>query len=144
MRKKNTSLTTTSVPVPDIDPRMQETSRLYEQSGSELHDPPPNHRIHEPVYYPAYSGPGHAPVFAPSRYAALGAALGTDPRTEFYNKFQGEIEEHDRDFEKKYGGDLDTTLIFVSVRSLAGCGVLRIAWDLILTIRSCSLVYSRP
>ena len=33
---------------------------------------------------------------------------------EFYNKFQREIEEHDRDFEKKYDEDLNTTLIFVS------------------------------
>ena len=28
------------------------------------------------------------------------------------------MEEHDQDFEKKYDGDLDTTLIFVSVRPL--------------------------
>ena len=34
---------------------------------------------------------------------------------EFYNKFQREMEEHDRDFEKKYDEDLNTTLIFVSI-----------------------------
>jgi len=36
---------------------------------------------------------------------------------EFYNKFQREMEEHDRDFEKRYDEDLNTTLIFVSVYS---------------------------
>ena len=34
-------------------------------------------------------------------------------RVEFYNKFQREADEYDRDFVKKCGGDLDTTLIFV-------------------------------
>jgi len=41
---------------------------------------------------------------------------------EFYNKFQREMEEHDRDFEKKYDEDLNTTLIFVSVCSPLGWG----------------------
>ena len=45
------------------------------------------------------------------------------------------MEEHDRDFEKKYNGDLDTTLIFVSVRSCAGGGASRIGLDPILTMR---------
>ena len=44
---------------------------------------------------------------------------GVNPKTEFYNKFQREMEEHDRDFEKRYDEDLNTTLIFVSV-----CGIL--------------------
>jgi hypothetical protein len=42
---------------------------------------------------------------------------GVNPRVEFYNKFQQEMDEHDRDFEKKYDEDLNTTLIFVSVYS---------------------------
>ena len=37
---------------------------------------------------------------------------------EFYDKFQREADEHDRDFMKKYGEDLDTTLIFVGFLSL--------------------------
>ena len=43
--------------------------------------------------------------------------LGTTggARHEFYDKFQHEADERDRDFIKKYGSDLDTTLIFVSV-----------------------------
>ena len=43
--------------------------------------------------------------------------LGTTggARHEFYDKFQREADERDRDFIKKYGSDLDTTLIFVSV-----------------------------
>ena len=43
--------------------------------------------------------------------------LGTTggARHEFYDKFQCETDERDRDFIKKYGSDLDTTLIFVSV-----------------------------
>ena len=43
--------------------------------------------------------------------------LGTTggARHEFYDKFQREADEHDRDFLTKYGSDLDTTLIFVSV-----------------------------
>jgi len=43
---------------------------------------------------------------------------GASPRVEFYNKFQREMEEHDRDFERKYEEGLNTTLIFVSVDSL--------------------------
>jgi hypothetical protein len=42
---------------------------------------------------------------------------GVNPRADFYNKFQREMEEHDRDFERKYDEDLNTTLIFVSVHS---------------------------
>lgn len=42
--------------------------------------------------------------------------LGTtkNPRVEFYDKFQCEADEYDRDFMKKYDEDLNTTLIFVS------------------------------
>ena len=49
-----------------------------------------------------------------------GTGPGVNPRMEFYNKFQREMEEHDRDFEKKYDEDLNTTLIFVSICSYAG------------------------
>jgi hypothetical protein len=37
----------------------------------------------------------------------------SNARIEFYNKFQHEADEYDRDFLRKYSGDLDTTLIFV-------------------------------
>ena len=42
--------------------------------------------------------------------------LGTtsSARVEFYDKFQREADEYDRDFMKKYDEDLNTTLIFVS------------------------------
>ena len=42
--------------------------------------------------------------------------LGTSSsaRVEFYDKFQREADEYDRDFMKKYDEDLNTTLIFVS------------------------------
>ena len=42
--------------------------------------------------------------------------LGTSssPRIEFYDKFQREADEYDRDLMKKYDEDLNTTLIFVS------------------------------
>ena len=43
-----------------------------------------------------------------------GAGHGINSRVDFYNKFQREMEEHDRGFEKKYDEDLNTTLIFVS------------------------------
>ena len=46
-----------------------------------------------------------------------GTGPGANPRMDFYNKFQREMEEHDRDFEKKYDEDLNTTLIFVSIYS---------------------------
>jgi len=36
-------------------------------------------------------------------------------RVEFYDKFQHEADDYDRDFTKKYGEDLDITLIFVSI-----------------------------
>jgi len=42
----------------------------------------------------------------------LGTARG--PRVEFYDKFQREADEYDRDFMKKYDEDLNSTLIFVS------------------------------
>ena len=45
----------------------------------------------------------------------LGTTAGA--RVEFYDKFQREADEHDRDFMKKYDEDLNTTLIFVSVLS---------------------------
>ena len=43
--------------------------------------------------------------------------LGTssNARVEFYDKFQREADEYDRDFMKKYDEDLNTTLIFVSI-----------------------------
>jgi len=43
--------------------------------------------------------------------------LGTtnSARVEFYDKFQHEADDYDRDFTNKYGEDLDTTLIFVSI-----------------------------
>jgi len=39
----------------------------------------------------------------------------SDPRTMFYTKFKEEVDEHDDDLQKMHGGDLDTTLIFVSL-----------------------------
>jgi len=45
---------------------------------------------------------------------------GVNPRMEFYNKFQREMEEHDRDFERRYDEDLNTTLIFVSACRMPG------------------------
>ena len=40
--------------------------------------------------------------------------LGMDSRRHFYNTFNREADEYDRDFHKKYHDDLNTTLIFVS------------------------------
>ena len=56
-----------------------------------------------------------------------GTGPGANPRMEFYNKFQREMEEHDRDFEKKYDEDLNTTLIFVSIHSYDGGVASRIS-----------------
>ena len=39
----------------------------------------------------------------------------TDPRRGFYNAFNREADEYDRDFHKKYHDDLNTSLIFVSI-----------------------------
>ena len=46
-----------------------------------------------------------------------GTGPGVNPRVEFYNKFQREMGEQDRDFVKKYDKDLNTTLSFVSDES---------------------------
>ena len=46
-------------------------------------------------------------------------------RVEFYKKFQREADEYDRDFVKKCGGDLDTTLIYVRFPS-PGLSVLMV------------------
>jgi len=43
----------------------------------------------------------------------LGNDGGSDPRTRFYNKFEEEITEHDKDFDKRGGENLNITLIFV-------------------------------
>ena len=52
----------------------------------------------------------------PSLFPNLhGTASGA--RADFYNKFQREADDHDRDFMKKYDEDLNTTLIFVSISS---------------------------
>ena len=37
----------------------------------------------------------------------------SNPRTEFYAKYKQEAEHADKDFQKKYEEDLNTTLIFV-------------------------------
>ena len=39
----------------------------------------------------------------------------TNPRAEFYSRFKREADEYDNDFLRKYRGDLETTLIFVSL-----------------------------
>ena len=49
------------------------------------------------------------------RSVLSGTVTGVNPRVEFYNKFQREMEEHDQDFNSKYDEDLNTTLIFVSI-----------------------------
>jgi hypothetical protein len=41
----------------------------------------------------------------------------SNPRTEFYEKFERAADDHDSDFIKKYDEDLNTTLIFVSISS---------------------------
>lgn len=38
---------------------------------------------------------------------------GSNPRAEFYTKYKQEAEHADKDFQKKYEEDLNTTLIFV-------------------------------
>ena len=40
-----------------------------------------------------------------------------DDETRFYDNYRKVAEEYDKDFLKKYGGDLDTTLIFVGSTS---------------------------
>ena len=52
---------------------------------------------------------------------ALFPSLGTtnNPAVEFYSKFQRAADDYDHDFIKKYDEDLNTTLIFVSILSLA-------------------------
>ena len=47
-----------------------------------------------------------------------------DPQSEFYGHYRKEAEEYDKELMKKYEGDLDTTLIFVSFVPLSGLRVL--------------------
>ena len=53
-------------------------------------------------------------------------------RQEFYDKFQREANERDRDLTERYESDLDTTLIFVSVFSCIylGRGVDGFSWGI--------------
>lgn len=63
---------------------------------------------------------------------ALGRALGSyfpsiasrtmTARAEFYDKYQREADEYDKDFIKKYDEDLNTTLIFVSAEFVLRVG----------------------
>ena len=39
----------------------------------------------------------------------------SNAHAEFYDKFKHEVEDYDKEFLDKYGGDLDTTLIFVGL-----------------------------
>ena len=71
---------------------------------------------------------------------------GVNSRMEFYSKFQREMEEHDRDFEKRYDEDLNTTLIFVSacLFMCRGRGFENHLGPNTYCEVSHSLVYSRP
>ena len=115
------SLTTTSVSIPDFDPRMATGQGASKMA---VHYFTPNNPALVPTHRVAvYQNPDITTVVDDStnlHTKTTEHAADRYPRTEFYKKFQGEIEEHDQDFEKRYGGDLDTTLIFVSVCSLAG------------------------
>ena len=61
-------------------------------------------------------------IFSPENATSKGESplllnlpeMSRNARVEFYDKFQRELDEYDRDFMKKYG-ELNTTLIFVSV-----------------------------
>jgi len=52
----------------------------------------------------------------------IGAPTGA--RVDFYDKFQREADEYDRDFMKKYDEDLNTTLIFVRIFSYISTSVI--------------------
>ena len=66
-------------------------------------------------------------MYSPASFDSLEKALrdalksvlekdgSSDPRTSFYNKFKEEVDEYDDDLQEKHDGDLDTTLIFVSL-----------------------------
>ena len=41
--------------------------------------------------------------------------LKTDPTTNFWTVYRNVADEHDDDLLKKYAGDLDTSLLFVSI-----------------------------
>ena len=43
--------------------------------------------------------------------------MASNPRVEFFEKFDRAADDHDRNFIKKYDEDLNTTLIFVSTFS---------------------------
>ena len=61
-----------------------------------------------------------------SRRTTVGA------RQDFYDKFQREASDHDRDFTEKYDLDLDTTLIFVGIFSCIhlGRGLHTFSWGI--------------
>ena len=54
------------------------------------------------------------PEELPSRFPNLVGKVGS-ARAGFYNEFQREADEYDRDFTKKYEEYMSTTLIFVSL-----------------------------
>ena len=67
-----------------------------------------------------------------SVFPSLNRTTTGGARQEFYNQFQREADERDRDLTEKYESDLDTTLIFVSVFSCIhlGRGVDGFSWGI--------------
>ena len=52
----------------------------------------------------------------------------SNARDKFYNKFKREAEDYDKEFSDKYGGDLDTTLIFVCLPLFLSILVVMLNW----------------
>lgn len=70
------------------------------------------------VYDGVTAFPGSTTLCTPfaslEKLAATNKPPEVDPRRHFYRLFNREADEYGRDFNKKYHGDLNTTLIFVS------------------------------
>lgn len=55
--------------------------------------------------------------FLPSARTSLTIVQDAECRSRFYEVYHKQSQEYDREFAKKYDDDLDTTLIFVNLRS---------------------------
>lgn len=51
------------------------------------------------------------------QYSAVVPHNVSDARTRFWNRYNPEVEEFDKDFLEQYKGDLDTSMLFVSIRT---------------------------
>ena len=95
--------------------RIQNITRCYDLFPTINIRPGVAERLEDYYSFSRYTPQPRNPSLFPNLLGTSSSA-----RVEFYDKFQREAYEYDRDFMKKYDEDLNTTLIFVSLDFVIG------------------------